>query len=59
MSIITAADVGSPDVPSAGDPQPRVRHLAREAMVLMAFSAASSTAFAGCLLLLTALGRRG
>ena len=59
MSIITAADVGPADVPGAGDPQPRVRHLAREAVVLMTFSAASSVAFAGCLLLLTTLGRRG
>lgn len=59
MSIISAADVGSPDVPGLGDPQPRVRHLAREAVVLMTFSAATSVAFAGCLLFLTALGRRG
>ena len=59
MSIISAADVGSPDAPGTGDPQPRVRHLAREAVVLMTFSAATSSAFAGCLLLLTALGRRG
>lgn len=64
MSIITAADVGSADAgqPGSGgtsDPQPRVRHLAREAMVLMAFSAASSVAFAGCLRLLTTLGRQG
>ena len=60
MSIITAADVGPADGPGAGDPQPRVRHLAREAVVLMTFSAAtSSVAFAGCLLLLTTLGRQG
>ena len=57
MSIITAADVGSPD--AFGDPQPRVRHLAREAVVLMTFSAATSVAVAGCLLLLTTLGRQG
>lgn len=64
MSIISAADVGSPDagppgLRGTGDPQPRVRHLAREAVVLMTFSAASSVAFAGCLLLLTTLGRQG
>jgi hypothetical protein len=57
MSITSAADVGSPGVP--GTTVPRVRHLAREAIVLMAFSAGASTALAGCLLLLTALGRRG
>ena len=59
MSIISAADLGTPDVPGVGDPQPRVRHLAREALVLMAFSAATSLAVAGCLLLLTSLGRQG
>jgi hypothetical protein len=57
MSITSAADVRSPDVPQSAEP--RVRHLAREAIVLMAFSAAASTAIAGCLLLLTALGRQG
>ena len=59
MSIISAADVGSPGVPAARDPEPRVRHLAREAVVLMTFSAATSVAVAGCLLLLTTLGRQG
>jgi len=54
---ITAADVEAPGVPLAAEP--RVRHLAREAIVLMAFSAGASTTIAGCLLLLTALGRRG
>ena len=57
MSITSAADVRSPDAPQSAEP--RVRHLAREAIVLMAFSAAASTAIAGCLLLLTALGRQG
>jgi hypothetical protein len=55
---ITTADVGQPDVPGA-DPLPRVRHLAREAVVLMTFSAVASSAFAGCLLLVTTLGSRG
>lgn len=64
MSIISAAGIRSADASprgrgGAGDPQPRVRHLAREAMVLMVFSASSSVAFAGCLLLLTSLGRQG
>lgn len=64
MSIISAADVGPADagpprLGGPGDPQPRVRHLAREAMVLMVFSATSSVAFAGCLLLLSTLGRQG
>ena len=59
MSTISAADVGSPDAPGLGHPQPRVRHLAREAVVLMTFLATASVAFAGCLLLLTALGRQG
>jgi hypothetical protein len=40
-------------------PGPRVRHLAREAVGLMAFSALASTTLAGCLLLLTTLGRQG
>jgi len=57
MSITSAADVRSPGVQL--DTQPRVRHLAREAIVLMAFSAGASTTIASCLLLLTALGRRG
>ena len=38
---------------------PRVRHLARDAIGLMAFSALASTTFAGCLLLLTTLGHQG
>jgi len=64
MSTISAAGVGSSDAaPSgfggAGEPQPRVRHLAREALVLMTFSATTSLAVAGCLLLLTTLGRQG
>jgi hypothetical protein len=54
---ITAEDVGSSGAPLGAEP--RVRHLAREAIVLMAFSAVASTSIAGCLLLLTALGRRG
>lgn len=53
MSITTATDVG-PDVPA----RPRVRHLAREALVLMAFSATTSLTLAGCLVLLTNLGRQ-
>ena len=57
MSITSAADVRSPGVPHSAEP--RVRHQAREAIVLMVFSAAASTAIAGCLLLLTALGRQG
>ena len=56
MSITSAADVGSPDARAA---RPRVRHLAREALVLMAFSAVTSATIAGCLLLLTSLGHRG
>jgi hypothetical protein len=64
MSTISAADVGPSDAghPRLGgalDPQPRVRHLAREAVVLMTFSAATSMAVAGCLLLLTTLGHQG
>jgi hypothetical protein len=35
----------------------RVRHQARDAVALMAFSAGSSLAVAGCLLLLAQLGR--
>ena len=64
MSTISAAGVGPSDAArpgrgGGGDPQPRVRHLAREAVVLMVFSAATSMAVAGCLLLLTTLGSRG
>ncbi len=40
-------------------PRPRVRHLAREAVGLMAFSALASTTLAGCLLLLATLGHQG
>ena len=36
-----------------------MRHLAREAIGLMAFSAVASTTLAGCLLLLTTLGHQG
>ena len=56
MSITPAADVGTPDAPVA---VPRVRHLARESLVLMAFSAGTSTAVAACFLLFTGLGRQG
>jgi len=64
MSTISAAGVGSadaapPGLAGEGTSQPRVRHLAREAVVLMTFSAATSMAVAGCLLLLTTLGRQG
>jgi hypothetical protein len=55
MSITRATDVAS--VPAAATP-PRVRHQAREAMALMVFSAATSVALAGCLLLLGSLGRQ-
>lgn len=56
MSITPVTDVGPPDVPGA---TPRVRHLAREALVLMAFSAGTSAVLAGCLLVLTNLGHQG
>ena len=49
-------DGGTVEVPPA---VPRVRHQAREAIGLMAFSALASTILAGCLLLLTTLGHRG
>ena len=44
----------------ADEPHPvrRVRHLAREAFGLMAFSAIASTTLAGCLLVLTTLGHQ-
>ena len=53
MSITPVTHVAQ----AAPGPTPRVRHLAREAAALMAFSAATSGALAGCLLLLTSLGR--
>jgi hypothetical protein len=43
--------------PADAGPRPRVRHLAREAAALMAFSALTSASLAGCLMLLTSLGR--
>lgn len=54
MSITPAADTGSAPAPPAA---PRVRHLAREVVVLMAFSAATSVTLAGCLVLLAGFGR--
>ena len=55
MSYTRAAD-GTVEVPPV---VPRVRHLAREAIGLMAFSALASTTLAACLLLLTTLGHQG
>ena len=56
MSFTRATDVGAAGTACA---TPRVRHLAREALGLMAFSALASTTLAGCLLLLSSLGRQG
>jgi hypothetical protein len=56
MSNTFATDVGAAEAPGA---TPRVRHLAREALGLMVFSAVTSTTLAGCLLLLTSLGHQG
>ena len=56
MSNTFATDVGVAD---AMVTTPRVRHLAREALGLMLFSAVTSTVLAGCLLLLTSLGHQG
>ncbi len=56
MSNSFATDVSASD---AGRTTPRVRHLAREALGLMLFSAVTSTTLAGCLLLLTSLGHQG
>ena len=53
------AGVRPPVSPSVPQPGPRVRHLAREAIALMAFSALASTTLAGCLLLLTTFGHQG
>ncbi len=49
---VTPADIGS-------QRRPRVRHQARDAVTLMAFSATASCVLAGCLLLLTTLGHQG
>ena len=45
--------------PLSASPRPvrRVRHQARESLAVMAFSATTSAAFAGAILLLTSLGR--
>jgi hypothetical protein len=37
--------------------RPRVRHQARDAVVLMTFSALTSLGLAGCLMVLSGLGR--
>ena len=58
MSFTRAAD-GTVGVHPGVAATPRVRHLAREAIGLMAFSAVASTTLAGCLLLLTTLGHQG
>jgi len=42
---------------SLGTRQPRVRHQARDAVVLMTFSAVTSVGLAGCLMVLSGLGR--
>ena len=54
----TSAAHGADGAVDAPHPVRRVRHLAREAFGLMAFSAIASTALAGCLLVLTTLGHR-
>ena len=56
MSNTFATDVGAADAMSA---TPRVRHLAREALSLIVFSAVTSTTLAGCLMLLMNLGHQG
>ena len=54
---VTDGTAGVP--PSVVHAVPRVRHLAREAIGLMAFSAVVSTTLAACLLVLTTLGHQG
>ena len=56
----TSAAHGADGADGADAPHPvrRVRHLAREAFGLMAFSAIASTTLAGCLLVLTTLGHQ-
>ncbi|QZY27966.1 hypothetical protein [Nocardioides coralli] len=56
MSITPAAGVGATDLSA---PAPRVRHQARDVLVLMVFSATVSASLACCLVLLTSLGRQG
>ena len=56
MNNAFATDVGAAHPRVA---TPRVRHLAREALGLMVFSAVTSATLAGCLLLLTSLGHQG
>ncbi len=57
MSITPAAGVAPAEAPVVA--APRVRHQAREAVVLMVFSAATSAAFAACLVVVASLGRQG
>lgn len=59
MDITRAAEGSVEPPPSALQVTPRVRHLAREALGLMAFSALASTVLAGCLMLLPTLGHQG
>ncbi len=60
MSLTPGAPLAAPPLTGlarAGTGSRRVRHQARDAVALMAFSAASSMAVAGGLLLLAQLGR--
>lgn len=58
MSTLSNTAV-SPGPTSGATGARRVREQAREALVLMAFSAATSVALAGALLLISTLGTRG
>jgi len=67
MSIASAAPsphLAAPDEPDRrppgrhGEPAPRVRQLAREAVTLMAFSAGASVGVAACFLLLALAARQ-
>jgi hypothetical protein len=57
MSVTDMSGRGGRVLPASSEAPRRVRELAREAVTLMAFSAAVSLGVALCLLLLHALGR--
>ncbi|MGI8645789.1 MAG: hypothetical protein ACR2JD_05670 [Nocardioides sp.] len=57
MSSMPTVSTGVPGLDLGAPRVRRVRHQARETIVLMAFSAASSIGFASVLLLVISLGR--
>jgi hypothetical protein len=59
MSLTASAASASPVAVSAPDAPRRVRHQARDAVAVMAFSVCASSGVAGAFLLLSHLSRAG